>query len=121
MPLTWTHAGRTGVIVSTGIAMAGTMAWLAITFNPARDVDPVAVDAAAPLDPARLRAGADPLATEQGRVYYVQLCMSCHGARGDGRGEWAYRVTPRPSNLALSVTRPHAICDPYVRATVIWA
>jgi mono/diheme cytochrome c family protein len=101
----WSGAGRTGAIVSTGIAMAGTMAWLAITLNPARDVDPVAVDAAAPLDAARLRAGADPLATEQGRVYYVQLCLSCHGARGDGRGEWAYRVTPRPSNLSAARTQ----------------
>jgi mono/diheme cytochrome c family protein len=105
MPSTGTSAARTGAIVSAGIAMAGTMAWLATTFNPARDVDRVAVDAAAPVDTARLRAGADPLATEQGRVYYVQLCMSCHGARGDGRGEWAYRVTPRPSNLALARTQ----------------
>jgi mono/diheme cytochrome c family protein len=48
---------------------------------------------------------ADALALEQGRVYYVQLCIHCHGARGDGRGAWAYRVTPRPSNLTTARTQ----------------
>lgn len=94
-----TGAGRTGAIVSTGIAMAGTLAWLVSAYLPAGDADTVAADAAAPVDVARLRAGADPLAIEQGRVYYVQICLPCHGARGDGRGEWAYRVTPLPANL----------------------
>jgi mono/diheme cytochrome c family protein len=42
---------------------------------------------------------------EQGRVYYAQLCMSCHGVRGDGTGEWAYRVAPRPADLTRSRTR----------------
>ncbi|NIQ08997.1 MAG: cytochrome c, partial [Gammaproteobacteria bacterium] len=28
-----------------------------------------------------------------------QLCAGCHGVRGDGSGEWAYRVTPRPRDL----------------------
>jgi high-affinity iron transporter len=68
-------------------------------------MDPVAVGAAAPIDAAHLRAGADPLAIEQGRVYYVQICLPCHGARGDGGGEWAYRVTPRPTNLTSQRTR----------------
>ncbi len=55
--------------------------------------------------------GADALALEQGRVYYVQLCMDCHGARGDGRGEWAYRVTPRPSNLTAARTQRRSDAD----------
>lgn len=97
--------GRTAAIVSAGIAAAGTMAWLVTTFNPAGDANTVATDAAAPIDATRLHAGANAVSTEQGRVYYVQLCMPCHGARGDGRGEWAYRVTPRPSNLALARTQ----------------
>lgn len=42
---------------------------------------------------------------EQGRVYYAQLCLSCHGVRGDGMGEWSYRVTPRPRNLRLPRTQ----------------
>jgi mono/diheme cytochrome c family protein len=41
---------------------------------------------------------------EQGRVYYAQLCMSCHGTHGDGLGEWAYRVAPRPANLTRERT-----------------
>ncbi len=100
-----TGAGRTVAIVSVGIAAAGTVAWLATLFNPARDIEPVAADAGAPIDVTRLRAGVDPLPMEQGRVYYVQLCLSCHGPRGDGRGEWAYRVTPRPANLTSPRTQ----------------
>jgi len=42
---------------------------------------------------------------EQGRVYYVQLCLSCHGVRGDGLGEWAYRVTPYPADLRKARTQ----------------
>jgi len=45
------------------------------------------------------RGNADPTIVEKGRVYYAQICMSCHGVRGDGFGEWAYRVTPRPADL----------------------
>lgn len=98
-------AGRTGAIVSTGIAMAGTVAWLVTHHLPATDLDPVAAGATAPIDTARLRADADPVSIEQGRVYYVQVCLPCHGARGDGRGEWAYRVTPRPANLTSARTQ----------------
>lgn len=47
----------------------------------------------------------DPRVVEQGRVYYAQLCLSCHGVRGDGLGEWSYRVTPRPRNLRLAYTQ----------------
>ena len=98
----------TGLIVSAGIATAGAVAW-GVTV-----LDPVAVravtaadgaDASTPIDIARLPAGAEPVALEQGRIYYVQLCLPCHGARGDGRGEWAYRVTPRPANLTSARSR----------------
>jgi mono/diheme cytochrome c family protein len=46
-----------------------------------------------------------PRKVEQGRVYYVQLCLSCHGVRGDGLGEWAYRVTPYPADLRKARTQ----------------
>ncbi|HEB67713.1 MAG TPA: cytochrome c [Gammaproteobacteria bacterium] len=49
--------------------------------------------------------GHDPLTLERGRVYYVQICLSCHGTRGDGHGEWAYRVTPRPADLRKARTQ----------------
>lgn len=98
-------SGLTGAIVSAGIAAAGTAAWLVTLFNPAGDIEPVATDASVPIDATHLRAGADPVAMEQGRVYYVQLCLPCHGSRGDGRGEWAYRVTPRPADLTSPRTQ----------------
>lgn len=98
-------AARSGPIVAAGIAAAGTLAYVVTLLNPAADMKGHATDGAAPIDLARMQAGADPLSMEQGRVYYVQLCLSCHGPRGDGRGEWAYRVTPRPANLTSPKTR----------------
>lgn len=105
MTLPVSAAGRSGAIVAAGIAAAGTLAYVVTLLNPAADMKGPANDASAPIDLARLHAGADPVSMEQGRVYYVQLCLSCHGSRGDGRGEWAYRVTPRPANLTSPKTR----------------
>jgi mono/diheme cytochrome c family protein len=101
-------AGLTGAMVAAGIAAAGTVAWAVTVLDPAAEMKGAAAapaDASAPIDLTRLHAGADPLSLEQGRIYYVQLCLDCHGARGDGRGEWAYRVTPRPANLTSPKTR----------------
>src|SRR5262245_26573106 len=83
------------------VAVAGVVTYT----DPVRDAEPLQVAAAAPLDGARLTVDADPVALERGRVVYVQLCLPCHGARGDGRGEWAYRVIPRPTNLASARTQ----------------
>lgn len=98
-PAAWGGAALTGAIVSTGIAMAGSIAWFVSGADPAGESDALPVGATAPIDADHVRAGADPLSLEQGRIYYVQICLHCHGARGDGRGEWAYRVTPRPADL----------------------
>lgn len=99
-------AGLTGAVVSVGIVAAGSVAWLVTPSEAAGGSVPVArSDASSPMDPARLGAGAEPVALEQGRAYYVQLCLPCHGARGDGAGEWAYRVTPRPADLTRARTR----------------
>ena len=103
-----TPRAATGFFVSAGIVTAGAVAWAVTAFDPAvvRVITAAAgADASTPIDIARLHAGAQPVALEQGRIYYVQLCLSCHGARGDGRGEWAYRVTPRPANLTSARTR----------------
>jgi mono/diheme cytochrome c family protein len=81
----------TAFVVTLGLLLAGTVAWLAAHQAPQ---DPV--QATTPVASAML---------EQGRAYYVQLCMACHGARGDGQGEWAYRVTPRPASLRSARTR----------------
>ena len=55
-----------------------------------------------PAVPVAYIDGVDPRAVERGRVYYAQICLSCHGVRGDGQGEWAYRVIPRPADLRAS-------------------
>ncbi len=52
-----------------------------------------------PAMPVNDVSGADPRVIERGRVYYAQICLSCHGVRGDGQGEWAFRVIPRPADL----------------------
>ena len=102
--MTFSHP-LTGLIVVASIATAGALSFAATMLNPTVDINSNARVALYPINPAGLQDGVDPKAVEQGRVYYVQLCMPCHGARGDGRGEWAYRVTPRPSNLTGHVTR----------------
>ena len=95
----------TGFIVVAGIATAGAFSFAATMLNPAVEMKSDARVALSPINPASLQDGSDPISIEQGRAYYVQLCMPCHGASGDGRGEWAYRVTPRPANLTSHVTR----------------
>ena len=77
----------TGLIVVASIATAGALSFAATMLNPTVDTNRNARVALAPINPAGLQDGIDPIAVEQGRVYYVQLCMSCHGARGDGRGK----------------------------------
>ncbi len=95
----------TGLIVVAGIATAGAFSFAATMLNPAVQMESDARVASLPIDPERLHPGSDPISIEQGRVYYAQLCMPCHGSSGDGRGEWAYRVTPRPANLISPKTR----------------
>lgn len=96
---------RTVLIVAAGVLLCGASAWLAVSKTGDPDLEPMASDARTPVDPARLRPELDLVALEQGRAYYVQLCMACHGARGDGKGEWAYRVTPRPADLRSARVR----------------
>ena len=55
----------------------------------------------APMSQAAAPAGSP----DNGKLVYEKWCLPCHGSRGDGRGEWAYRVTPRPTNLTSHVTR----------------
>jgi mono/diheme cytochrome c family protein len=103
--VTWQSSPLVAVFVSVGVASAITLAYLATIFvpeqymvTPNREFAEAVTDASIPLN-------ADPLAAERGRAYYTQLCMSCHGPRGDGQGEWAYRVTPRPANLTNARAR----------------
>jgi mono/diheme cytochrome c family protein len=93
-----------GWVVAGGL-LGIALAWAATIYLPERDVSRAARLSA----PLALQGRDDeaPLALdlEQARVYYVQVCMDCHGASGDGFGEWAYRVSPRPSNLTAARTQ----------------
>jgi mono/diheme cytochrome c family protein len=114
--MTWfpfTGATITAAVVPAGVALAAALAWLITDLNPGDPLGFPAAESAQPADPAQLEQNVDPVALEQGRVYYAQLCMSCHGARGDGLGEWAYRVAPRPANLTRERTRKRSDAQLY--------
>ncbi len=86
-------------LIFTGILFAIVFATLIVDSLPEKDTRVIATETAPLLTFAALGHGANIAELERGRVYYAQLCSSCHGARGKGYGEWAYRVKPRPSNL----------------------
>ena len=103
-------ASVTAVVVPAGVGLAAFFAWLVTTLSPGDPLGFPVAESALPASPAQSAPNqsaqnVDPVALEQGRVYYAQLCMSCHGTHGDGLGEWAYRVAPRPANLTRERTR----------------
>ena len=114
--MTWrslANAMVTAAIVPAGVGLAVLMAWL-ITDLHSGDLPSVSAAEREQLGaPERFAAAADPVLLEQGRVYYVQLCAPCHGVRGDGLGEWAYRVVPRPANLTSARTRQRTDANLY--------
>jgi mono/diheme cytochrome c family protein len=108
-------ASATAVIVPAGVGLAAFLAWLITTLSPGDPLGFPVAESAPATGPAQSAQNQDmdPVALEQGRVYYAQLCMSCHGVRGDGSGEWAYRVTPRPADLTGSRTRKRSDAQLY--------
>lgn len=97
---------KPAVLTIAGIVLAVTIAWLSTILLPDENrvlPAPGVGEAAAPKAVANRYY--DPRIVEQGRVYYVQICLSCHGVRGDGMGEWAYRVTPKPADLRRARTQ----------------
>lgn len=95
----------TWMLTLTGVVLAVLLAVMSTLLLPADNhvIPPPGVgESATPILQVKAH---DPRTVEQGRVYYVQLCLSCHGVRGDGLGEWAYRVTPYPRDLRLSRTQ----------------
>lgn len=81
----------TSLTVAGGALLCAALAWLAASHSAGPEMER--------LQPAAYPPVEDRATLEQGRAYYVQLCMGCHGPRGDGQGEWAYRVAPRPADL----------------------
>lgn len=90
--------------VSAGALLAIGLAWSATVLIPEREIARETKPRALVVD-THADAVADTIALEQGRAYYTQVCMDCHGASGDGFGEWAYRVSPRPANLTAKRTQ----------------
>lgn len=113
--MTWrspTARTATAAVVPAGIVLAVMMAWLVTDLHSADALTLSAVEVEQQAAPV-VTAQVDPIALEQGRVYFAQLCVSCHGARGDGLGEWAYRVVPRPANLTSARTRKRSDAQLY--------
>lgn len=92
-------------LVVSGIVLAVTSAFLSVKLLPDDNhvIPPPHVGES--LDASVTTEKFDPGTVERGRVYYAQLCVSCHGVRGDGLGEWAYRVTPYPADLRKARTQ----------------
>ena len=93
------------IIILLGVITAGLSAWMASKLSPERYPDIATADIAAPINFKNLDKGTNIANLERGRSYYAQLCMQCHGGQGDGKGEWAYRVSPLPVDLRSDRTR----------------
>lgn len=92
-------------LVVGGVLLAVSGAYLSTKFLPDDNHVIPPPDVGEPLDASVITQRFDPSEVERGRVYYAQLCVSCHGVRGDGLGEWAYRVTPYPADLRKARTQ----------------
>jgi mono/diheme cytochrome c family protein len=89
------------------------VAWSVTTSIPENDAAAPSIGVALPISRTPLADSGELGPLERGRVYYAQLCMSCHGVRGDGQGEWAYRVVPRPANLRSINTQARSDTELY--------
>ncbi len=49
------------------------------------------------------RAGEPPADPGEGKVLYQRYCVSCHGERGDGNGEAAPFISPRPRDYRQGI------------------
>ena len=98
-------AGAVAVIVCAGLVLAVVLALVVVTFAPEHTLAEPPMKVARPVEFEVLHQGANIADLERGRSYYVQLCLPCHGGSGRGDGEWAYRMTPRPTDLTRERTR----------------
>lgn len=98
-------AGAVAVVVCGGLVLAVVLALAVVTLAPEQTFAEPPMKVARPVDFEVLEPGANIADLERGRSYYVQLCLPCHGGSGRGDGEWAYRMTPRPTDLTSQRTR----------------
>ncbi len=98
-------SSKTVFMVVGGVVLAVLSALLSVELLPGDNHVIPAQGVGQPLDASVTTQRFDPWKVERGRVYFAQLCISCHGVRGDGLGEWAYRVTPYPADLRKARTQ----------------
>ena len=67
--------------------------------NVAGSSAPIATDMAFPF-PRKLKGS-----IENGRVFFMKNCFTCHGVKGDGNGPRAYFIAPRPRNFTSAESR----------------
>lgn len=60
----------------------------------------------------------DRATVERGAKVYGDNCASCHGKTGEGDGEAAKDLNPKPANLAWLAETPMSQWDPYMFWTV---
>lgn len=100
------NSGVIFLTVVTGTALAVSLAWASTQILPDDTRGLPFQGTAASLEMVKREAGsANVLEVEQGRVYFTQVCVPCHGTRGDGFGEWSYRVIPKPADLRKARTQ----------------
>ena len=98
-------AGAVAVVVCAGLVLAVVLALAVVTFAPEHTLAEPPMKVAQPVEFDVLHQGANIADLERGRSYYAQLCLPCHGGSGRGDGEWAWRMTPRPTDLTRERTR----------------
>ncbi len=84
--------------VWSGVIAAGALGWMAVAYFP----EDRTILRTAPYEQINydiLPDDAELANLERGRSYYVQLCALCHGANGNGYGEFSYRMVPKPADL----------------------
>lgn len=89
--------------VWSGVIAAGVLGWAAVVSFP-EDRTILRTEPYDQINYDILSDDAELANLERGRSYYVQLCALCHGANGNGFGEFSYRMVPKPADLAREET-----------------
>ncbi len=101
--------------VPGGIILAGILAWSSVQMFP-ENRSILGFNTYEHIDYEILPQTANLADIERGRSYYLQLCALCHGASGQGNGEYSYRMIPKPASLIDS--KIHSYSDAQLSAQI---